>query len=90
MHPVPYIDFILHEDYDGQKCLDYILNHGIYYIYSDINRSTPFLYAALNGQLNFMNSLKAYGNTINCCNLLNQVPLIEIIKTKHRFTLEQI
>lgn len=53
----------------------------------DINRSTPLLYAALNGQLKFMNLLRVYGSSINNCNLLNQVPLIEIIKAKNKFTI---
>lgn len=76
MNPVPYIDFVLHDDYEGQKSLEFLLEHGLNSINLDMNRSTPLLYAALNGQLNFMNSLRVYGSTMNNVNLLNQVPLI--------------
>lgn len=82
----PYIDFKLSDDYDGQSCLEYLLENGLTSNILDINRSTPLLYAALNGQLKFMNLLRIYGSSINNCNLLNQVPLIEIIKGKNKFT----
>lgn len=90
MAPVPFIDFTLHEDYEGLKCLQYLLEKGFYSIAADGNKSTPLLYAALNGQLNFMNSLRIYGSPMNNCNSLNQVPLIEIIKLKQQFTIQQI
>lgn len=83
---VPYIDYKISDDFDGQKCLDYLLENGLTSNILDINRSTPLLYAALNEQLNFMNLLRVYGSSINNCNLLNQVPLIEIIKAKNKFT----
>ena len=67
-----------------------MLEKGFFSIEMDGNKSTPLLYAVLNGQLNFMNSLRFYGSPMNNCNSLNQVPLIEIIKLKHKFTLEQI
>lgn len=70
--------------------MDYLLENGLTSNILDINRSTPLLYAALNEQLNFMNLLRVYGSSINNCNLLNQVPLIEIIKAKSKFTVEQI
>lgn len=73
---MPYIDFKLSNDYDGQSCLEYLLENGLTSNILDINRSTPLLYAALNGQLKFMNLLRIYGSSINNCNLLNQVPLI--------------
>lgn len=56
----------------------------------DINRSTPLLYAALRGQLGFIRLLRNFGSTINNVNSLNQVPLIELIRQKNNFTLEQI
>jgi hypothetical protein len=34
--------------------------------------------------------LRNYGSSINNCNALNQVPLIEIIKNKNKFSVEQI
>ena len=86
MSPVPYIDIKLGSDYDSYASLEYLLEHGMNSNILDINRSTPLLYAALNGQLRFINLLRSYGNTMNNCNLLNQVPLIEIIKNKHKFT----
>ena len=37
-----------------------------------------------------MNLLRHYGSSINNCNSQNQVPLIEIIKAKNKFTVQQI
>jgi ankyrin repeat protein len=88
MAPVPYIDFLLHPDYDGQACLVDLLEKGLGGLVTDFNKSTPLHYAALNGQLKFMKSLSEYGSTMVSCNSLNQVPLIEIIKSKHKHTLE--
>lgn len=90
MRPVPRIRMSLGPDYDSHKCLEYLLENGLTSNILDINRSTPLLYAALNGQLKFMNLLRAYGSTINNCNLLNQVPLIEIIKNKQKFSVQEI
>ena len=90
MFPVPHIDFSLGTDYDSHTSLEYLLENGLTSNILDINRSTPLLYAALNGQLKFMNLLRMYGSTINNCNLLNQVPIIEIIKNKQKFTVEEI
>jgi len=56
----------------------------------DINRSTPLLYSAINGQISFINLLRTFGSSINNVNLMNQIPLIEIIKKKNKFTLQDI
>jgi hypothetical protein len=53
----------------------------------DINRSTPLLFSAINGQIFFINILRSYGSSINNVNLKNQIPLIEIIKNKDSFNL---
>ena len=76
MSPVPCIDFKLSNDYEGENCLQYLLDIGLNLHVWDINRSTPFLYAALNGQLKFMKILREFGGSTNLCNLINQVPLI--------------
>lgn len=44
----------------------------------------------MRGQLGFIKLLRNFGSTINNVNSLNQVPLIELIKMKNKFTLEQI
>ena len=53
----------------------------------DINRSTLLLYAAARGQLGFIRLLRNFGSTINNVNFLNQVPLIELIRMKNRFSI---
>lgn len=67
-----------------------MLENGLTSNVLDINRSTPLLYAAAKGQLNFIRLLRNFGSTINNVNFLNQVPLIELIRMKNRFSLEQI
>ena len=64
------------KNFEGKVCLEYLLENGLTCNVLDINRSTPLLYAALNGQLGFIKLLRTFGSTINNVNSLNQVPLI--------------
>ena len=75
-------------EYCGEKSLQFLLENGLNPNILDMNRSTPLLYAALNGQISFMILLRRFGSIINNCNNKNQVPFIEIIKAKHQFNLE--
>jgi ankyrin repeat protein len=56
----------------------------------DINRSTPLLYAAMRAQLGFIRLLRNFGSTINNVNSLNQVPVIELVRMKNQFSVDQI
>lgn len=76
------------KEYHGKKALEYLLEKGLTSNVLDINRSTPLLYSALNGQISFINLLRTFGSSINNVNLMNQIPLIEIIKRKDRFSLQ--
>lgn len=42
----------------------------------------------MRGQLGFIKLLRNFGSTINNVNSLNQVPIIELIKIKNKFTLD--
>jgi ankyrin repeat protein len=75
-------------EYSGEKSLQFLLENGLNPNILDMNRSTPLLYSALNGQISFMILLRRFGSIINNCNNKNQVPFIEIIKMKNSFTLE--
>lgn len=75
------------KEYTGEKSLQFLLENGLNPNILDINRSTPLLYAALNGQISFMILLRRFGSIINNCNNKNQVPLIEVLKLKHLVSL---
>lgn len=85
--PLPTINYPELNLFQGHKCLEYLLENGLTSNVLDINRSTPLLYAAMRGQLGFIKLLRNFGSTINNVNSLNQVPLIELIKMKNKFTL---
>lgn len=75
-------------EYSGEKSLQFLLENGLNPNILDVNRSTPLLYAAINGQIQFMVLLRRFGSIINTCNHRNQVPFIEIINAKDRFTID--
>lgn len=78
------------KEYKGKRALEYLLEKGLTSNVLDINRSTPLLYSAIYGQIPFINLLRTFGSSINNVNLMNQIPLIEIIKKKNQFTLQDI
>ncbi len=78
------------KQYEGKRSLEYLLEKGLTSNVLDINRSTPLLYSAINGQISFINLLRTFGSSINNVNLMNQIPLIEIIKKKNTFTIQDI
>lgn len=56
----------------------------------DASKALPLLYAAVNGQYDFIVILRKYRSEVNLCTTRNEIPFIEIIKQSRNFTIEQI
>ena len=77
----------LPDDYNSLKVLEYLLSQAALNPNCfDSFRALPILYAALNGQYDFISTLRRFKSEVNFCTTRNEVPFIELIKRNKSFT----